>query len=546
MIIRRLACILTVSLLAAPSSALASNWAVGAGPGGVAGLRAQLPGAATLVPGRALLVRGARPHVRGAAYVLRLDSSHRRLAFSNNEPLGPQQWYFASDSAWTHWPAPPNLQEVKVAVIDTGIDAGHPEFAGRIAAGRSFVDTSWKTDGCGHGTYVAGLIAANPFNGVGIAGIAFNARLLVAKVALADCGVSETGEILAIKWAVQQGARVINISIGGNRDPEDSNIDQFSALEEAAIQYATSKGVLVVAASGNTEGPTTPWTYADYPAALPHVLGVGAVTQPGAVPAYSNRDKLFVDLAAPGGPLLSTIPRSMVEPALPGCANQAFSNCGPAEYRTGVGTSFATPQVTAAAALLLGVDPRLKPDQVAWLLERSATDASPSSGCPGCPAGRDSLAGWGTLDVASALDLVSHRSDLPTADALEPNDNANTPGAVAHALKLPRSVSATLDYWDDPIDVYSVTLQAGSRFFARLGTGSFPGTTLVLWKPGTTDVTVPLRSVLSDRAARSAAVSGQQRLGYRVAAAGTYYLEVKTGAPSRAPERYRLSLSTTG
>jgi subtilisin family serine protease len=511
--------------------------AIGAGsasPGGVRGSSAQLAGA----PGVVNLDRSTR--------TLAADTATRRLAFANNEPDGVQQWYLTQDDAWTYWPAPPVLPTVKVAVIDTGIDASHPEFVGRIAAGRSFVQSSWRTDTCGHGTFVAGEIAANPFNGVGIAGLAFNARLLVAKVVQSDCNVSTTAEIRAIRWAANQGARVINLSLGGNRDPQDPMIDEYSPQEEGAIEYAVSRGVLVVAASGNgPEAPRTPWLYADYPAALPHVLGVAAVRQGGAVPDYSNRDKTFVDIAAPGGPIFSTIPRNMIDPSLPGCAGMGYSNCGPFEFRGGLGTSFAAPQVAAAAALLIGADPKLKPDQVGWLLERSATDAAAATGCPACPAGRDSLTGWGDLNVAAALDLLGNGHHLPAPDAYEPNDNANTPGASAYPFGKPRTITATLDFWDDPIDVYSIKLTQGSKLFARLSAATGAATTLVLWRPGTTDVTAPPRSLLADRAARSTVVSGQQRLSYTVPATGTYYLEARLASPNHAPDRYQLSVAVT-
>ena len=243
------------------------------------------------------------------------------LAFPNTEPDAAQQWYLSQDNAWSYWPTMPTLARVKVAVIDSGIDAGHPEFAGRVAGGISFVDSSWRTDTCGHGTFVAGEIAANPGNGIGIAGMAFNASLLIAKVVQSDCDVSTSGEIRAIRWAANQGARVINLSIGGLRDPSDTELDSYSAGEQAAIEYAWSKGALVVAAVGNaTQAPRTPWPFADYPAALPHVLGVGAVEENGAVPAYSNRDPQYVDIAAPGGPIFSTIPRGLGDASIPGCA----------------------------------------------------------------------------------------------------------------------------------------------------------------------------------------------------------------------------------
>ena len=267
------------------------------------------------------------------------------LAFTNTEPDAPQQWYLTEDNAWTHWPTEPVLAPVKVAVIDSGIDAGHPEFVGRIAGGVSYVGSSWRTDTCGHGTFVAGEIAANPSNDVGIAGIAFNAKLLIAKVVGADCDVSTSGEISAIRWAANHGARIINLSIGGIRDPADPELNSYSAAEEAAIEYAYSKGVLVVAAVGNgTQAPKMPWPYADYPAALPHVLGVGAIDEDGAVPAYSNRDSRYVDIAAPGGPIFSTIPRNLVDDAIPGCVGVAYSDCGPDEFRDGIGTSLRRPR----------------------------------------------------------------------------------------------------------------------------------------------------------------------------------------------------------
>ena len=159
---------------------------------------------------------------------------------------------------------------------------------------------SWRRDTEGHGTFVAGILAASPFNDVGIAGIGFNVQLLIGKVVEPD-GVSPEAEARAITWAVDKGAQVINLSLGGQRDPDDEALDTFSPPERDAIAYATSKGVVVVSAVGNgDEAPAKPWRFADWPSALPHVIGVGALRPDGSVPAFSNRDPLFVDLAAPG------------------------------------------------------------------------------------------------------------------------------------------------------------------------------------------------------------------------------------------------------
>jgi subtilisin family serine protease len=301
-------------------------------------------------------------------------------AFANTEPYAAQEWYLDQDQAWSFWPTMPSLTPVKVAIIDSGIDGTHPDLAGRVVAARSFVGGSPYRDEQGHGTFVAGEIAANPTNAVGMAGLAFNARLIVAKVVAADGEVSLPAEVAGIRWAVDEGARVVNLSLGGVRDPLNPSLDTYSPLERAAVEYAYSKGAVVVAAVGNgTQSPSMPWRYAAYPAALPHVIGVSAVRRNGSVPDYSNRDAVYVDVAAPGADMFSTIPANLVADDS-GCTDP-YSDCGPLELRDAIGTSFAAPQVSAAAALILGIDPSLTPDQVAYVIERSADDASTLYGC---------------------------------------------------------------------------------------------------------------------------------------------------------------------
>ncbi|HEY3921088.1 MAG TPA: S8 family serine peptidase [Gaiellaceae bacterium] len=467
------------------------------------------------------------------------------FAFPNGEPLASDQWYLTTDRAWDYWKTMPQLNEIKVAVIDSGIDYGHPEFAGRIVAGKSFVGGSWKRDTDGHGTFVAGLIAANPANNEGIAGMAFNAKLLIAKVVPPDdAGVDLPAEVEAIKWAVSEGARVINLSLGGQRDPEDLRLDEFSPAEEQAIEYAVSKGVVVVAAAGNgTASPSIPWIYADYPAALPHVIGVSAIRQNGSVPAYSNRDAVYVDLAAPGDNIVSTIPRNLIDATQADCAGVPYSTCGPPEFRDAIGTSFAAPQVSAAAALLLGVDPKLTADQVSWLLERSAVDESPSTGCPNCKPGRDSLTGWGRLDVDRALTMLATGNRLPMPDKYEPNDEAHFAGTNAHPFGAPRTISASLDFWDDPVDVYSISIAKGRRVFVRVSPSTRGTVALVLWKPGTTRVDGP-SATSAEQAATGVTVGSQKRLSYLATASGTYYIEVKFVPPARNRITYALAVST--
>ena len=462
------------------------------------------------------------------------------VAFPNTEPLANQQWYLDADRAWSFWPSQPQLFPVPVAVIDSGIDGSNPDLVGRVLAARSFVGGSPYTDEQGHGTFVAGEIAANPSNGEGIAGLAFNARLLIAKVVAADGSVSLQGEVAAIRWAADHGARVINLSLGGVRDPLNSSIDSYSPLEQAAVDYAWSKGAVVVAAVGNgPQSPQTPWRFADYPAALPHVIGVSAVRRDGSVPDYSNRDAVYNDLAAPGDALLSTIPTALVDATRPACAGRPYSDCGPAEFRDAIGTSFAAPQVSAAAALLIGQDPALRPEQVAYLLERGADDANPTTGCPTCVTGRDPLTGFGTLDVQASLALLTG-GPLPPIDHYEPNDDA---GPWAHDLPpLPRTVSATLDYWDDQVDVYRVRLRQGQRLFVRLTPESSVRVGLALWPAGTRRVEY-LGSATGPLARTESRHARQARAAATATETGTYYVEVKLMTKSVKPVVYRLALS---
>jgi hypothetical protein len=189
--------------------------------------------------------------------------------------------------------------------------------------------------------------------------------------------------------------------------------------------------------------------------------------------------------------------------------------------------------------LLLGQDPTLRPEQVAWLLERGADDANPSTGCAECPVGRDKYTGWGALDVAHSLSMLADGTPLPPPDRYEPNDDA---GPWAHALPpLPRTIQATLDYWDDDVDVYRIRLSKGQRLFARLTAKPVGAARLALWAPGTERVETLASASL--RVARSRLVGSQTRLGYRAPASGTYYLEAKLTAKTREPLAYRLSVA---
>jgi len=538
----------TAALLAAglllPATAHAARFAVGLAPGADRAVVERAIEARTgghlrdLGPIPALVVTSRdRPSLRGVPGVRYVEPVlSRQLAFTPTDPLVARQWYLTQSRFYEPWVTLPSFESIPVAIIDSGVDTRHPDLADKVIGRKSFVGGSASTDTLGHGTFVAGIIAADVDNGIGIAGLAPSAQLLVAKVVNANHSIPVDAEAAAIRWAVDQGARVINLSFGGIRDPLDPERDTYSHLEADAISYAISNGVVVVAAVGNSDfAPSQPWSFASYPAALPHVLGVSAYDERGSVPKFSNRDRVYDDVAAPGVDILSTFPRQLTA-RYPSCSEQGYSSCGPDDYRDGAeGTSFAAPQASAAAAVLLSLRPTLDEEQVTWLLEHTADDMDPKTGCLVCSLGRDSASGWGALDVASAIAALEGRP--PTRDHYESNDDA---GQRAHELVGgDLAIRATADFWDDQDDVYAVRLHKGQRMYVGL-TGYDPGVDLdlALWLPQT-------RSIYDVRQARlrvrtSARPGSRQWFAYRAPRSARYFVQVRISTPGSA--RYRLSV----
>ncbi len=471
--------------------------------------------------------------IRGVRYVEPLVTRH--LAFTPTDPLVSKQWYLAYSGFYAPWVTLPSFEPTPVAVIDSGVDTSHPDLAGKILDGETFVGGSWRTDSLGHGTFVSGLIAAGLDNGIGIAGLAPASQLLVARVVTKSRAIPVEAEAKAIRWAVDNGARVINMSLGGVRDPLDPDRDTYSRLEADAVAYAISNGVVVVAAVGNSDqAPTSPWKYASYPAALPHVLGVSAISESGTVPSFSNRDFIYNDLAAPGVEILSVLPRPLTA-RFPSCSEQGYSSCGPDEYREAQGTSYASPQVAAAAAVLLSLRPTLGPEQVTKLLQDTAVDLNPATGCSVCSDGRDPYSGWGRLDVEAAVGALSRR--LPTRDLYETNDDV---GSRAYPVSgSNRRVYAAVDFWDDQDDVYAIRLERNQPVYIGLtGSDRTVDLSLAFWRPETRSI--ERVADFKYRVRTSARLGSRQYLSFRTELTGTYYAQVRMSSPGVT--QYRLAV----
>lgn len=284
----------------------------------------------------------------------------------------PQQWAMLALDAELAWLGSRGAGTV-VAVVDTGVDATHPDLTGRVLAGHDTVRDDplpvrdGRTDPQGHGTHVAGIVAAVADNGIGVAGLAPQAKVLPVRV-LDRWGSGYDSEIAeGIIWAADHGADVVNLSLSG---------PQPSSVLAASVAYAQAQGALVVAAAGNDR---LQGNLVQYPAAYPGVVGVGALGTATTAASYSSTGG-YVDVAAPGSGIVSTLPRG------------GYGNLD--------GSSMAAPYVSAAAALLhASSGGTLAAADLARALEQGAQDLG--------PAGRDVVTGSGRVRPVETMCLLA-------------------------------------------------------------------------------------------------------------------------------------------
>lgn len=264
----------------------------------------------------------------------------------------PQGWDMATGSA-----------AVTIAIVDSGVDLGHADLAAKIVPGYDFVNNdSIPQDDNGHGTHVAGIAAASSNNGVGVAGVSWGARIMPVKVLDSNGNGSFANVAAGISWATDNGAQVINLSVGGGSP---------STVLQDAVNYAYGKGVVLVAAAGNTGSG-----FVLYPARYPNVIAVGAVDNANNRAGFSNFGP-ELDLVAPGSLIYSTV-------------------IGGYGYKSG--TSMAAPYVSGLAAILRGYPGGYSPAGIAFAMESSALDL----GIPGV----DNLYGYGLIQMDRAIQLV--------------------------------------------------------------------------------------------------------------------------------------------
>jgi subtilisin family serine protease len=329
-----------------------------------------------------------------------------------NDPYVLAQYYLDNILAPQGWEVSTGSAALTIAIIDSGIEATHPDLASKVVAGYDFIDNdTTPQDDNGHGTLVAGIAAASSNNGTGIAGVSWGARIMPLRVLDYAGNGSYANTAAAILWATDHGARVINLSLGGKN---------YSEVLEDAVNYALNQGVVVVAASGNSGANALL-----YPAAYAGVVGVGATDSGNHLASFSNTGA-GIDVVAPGVSILSTSPGN--------------------NYRYDNGTSFSAPQVAGFAALLFSMPSMQYSSDVVNLIHTSALDLGAS--------GYDTSYGYGLIQIGpammQALGKVTPTATMRNATSIHAVSQTPTPTSTAVAYWPVRSLTPTMAIKDAP------------------------------------------------------------------------------------------------
>ncbi|KUN47716.1 type VII secretion-associated serine protease mycosin [Streptomyces olivochromogenes] len=362
-----------------------------------------------------------------------------------------QQWALDAMHTQQAWRTTKG-QGITVAVLDTGVDDQHPDLVGNVLAGKDMVgfgaqrgDRAWAR----HGTAMAGIIAGHGHgvgNGDGVLGIAPEAKILPVRVILEDGDSARTrarntrGNALAegIRWATDQGADVINLSLG-----DDSKSAHPEPAEDAAVQYALKKGAVVVASAGNGGEKGD---HISYPAAYPGVIAATAVDQNGTRASFSTR-RWYATVSAPGVDVVIADPDD--------------------KYYEGWGTSAASAFVSGAVALIKAAHPGLSPAQIKKLLEDTARNA-PSGG-------RDDSRGFGFIDPAAAIEAAGRlKPDSTHAAAYGKKYFGTGPDAAPDDSQPSGWVGPAAGGAGVVLLAASVILWRGRRFSAQDASGDMP------------------------------------------------------------------------
>src|SRR5450756_129380 len=369
-----------------------------------------------------------------------------------NDAYFASQWHLATIQAPSAWNSSVGSAAQPIAIVDSGIDATHPDLASRIMAGWNFLSGNTDThDQMGHGSAVAGTVAAATNNLTGVAGVTW-ANPIMPLVVVDSTGYAYYSNIAsAITYAADHGARIINISIGGTSP---------SSSLQSAVNYAWNKGSVVFAAAGNG-GSSTPY----YPAGCDNVVAVSATDQSDALAGFSNYGS-WIDLSAPGTDILTT---------------SSGGGYGPHS-----GTSFSSPIAAGVGALALAVRPSLSASALVSLLEANSDDLG--------VAGFDPSFGWGRVNAYKAVSaaLAAPVNPPPSVAISAPTAGSTVSGTV--------TVSGAAS---DSLGISSVKLYCDGVLMSSTTKASFA----FGWNAGTVAGTHTLSVVAQDPAGNTGTAS---------------------------------------
>ena len=300
-----------------------------------------------------------------------------------NDPYFSSEWHLATIQAPSAWNTSTG-SGTPIALVDSGVETTHPDLAGKLTGGWNFVSgNSTIFDTMGHGTTVAGTIAASTDNNVGVAGVTWQ-NPIMPLIVVDSMGFAAYSNIAsAITYAADHGARIVNVSVGG---------PSASSTLQSAVTYAWNKGTVVFAAAGNA-GANAPY----YPAGCQYAVAVGATDPSDLVPSWSNYGS-FLTLSAPGVNIYTTATGG--------------------SYTYGSGTSYASPVAAGVAALVLAKSPGLSASGLVSLLENNSDDL----GAPG----PDQYYGYGRVNAYRAVNATPSAPPPPPTVTIASPSNAST------------------------------------------------------------------------------------------------------------------------
>src|SRR6478735_8366870 len=350
------------------------------------------------------------PHVKFAEVDTIVSASA-----TTNDPILPQEWQITKIGASTAWTTSTGAGIV-VAVLDSGVQSNHPDLQANLVPGWNIYNNNNLTDDVnGHGTAVAGTIAAIGNNGIGVVGVAYRAKIMPVRISDATCNTTLSLIASGLTWAADHGADIANISY--------SNLYKSSTVISAATYLRNKGGETVVSANNNAINEGSANTTS--------MITVSATDQYDSLASFSSWGPM-VDVAAPGVTVQTTL-----------------WNSG---YGWGTGTSFSTPVVAGTVALIMSANPSLTPAQVENVLFSTATNLG--------AAGYDYYFGWGRVNAAAAV-AAAVSTTTQTADTAAPTVAIASPTGGTVSGIVPVSVSAA-----DNVGVTKVELYVGGVLLA--------------------------------------------------------------------------------